>query len=162
MPLGIDLLQVLLHAFNVIILFGGMYILLYAPVKKFMDKRAEYYANLDRQANEKLEEANGLKEEYETRLSGIQDEINESKKKAALEAENAKELRLRDAEKEASEIIEEAKQAAARQRAIEQYEARKEISKIMEEAADRMFLGKNDSSIFDAFLDDAERSNEDA
>ena len=61
MPLGIDLLQVLLHAFNVVILFGGMYILLYSPVKKFMDKREEYYAGLDKQAKDRLSEADGLK-----------------------------------------------------------------------------------------------------
>ena len=162
MPLGIDLLQVLLHAFNVLLLFGGMYFLLYSPVRKFMDKRAEYYADMDRQANEKLTEANGLKAEYETKLAGVQDEINENRKKAALEAENAKELRLRDAEKEAAEIIEEARQVASRQRAIEENEAKKEISKILGEAADKMFLGENDNSIFDAFLDDAERSNENA
>ena len=162
MPLGIDLLQVLLHAFNVVLLFGGMYILLYSPVKKFMDQRAEYYADLDKQANDKLTEANSLKTEYETRLSGIQDEINESKRKAAAEAENARKLRLDDAEKEAGEIIEEARQTASRQRAIEEYEAKRAISKLMEEAADKMLLGENDNSIFDAFLDDAERSNENA
>ena len=162
MPLGIDLLQVLLHVFNVVLLFGGMYILLYSPVKKFMDKRAEYYADLDRQAKEKLSEADGLKSEYESRLAGVQDEINESRKKAAIEAENAREQRLKDAEKEAEEIIEEARQAASRQRAIEEYEAKREISRLMGEAADKMLFNQNDNSIFDAFLDDAERSNEDA
>ena len=162
MPLGIDLLQVLLHVFNVVLLFGGMYILLYSPVKKFMDKRAEYYADLDRQAKEKLSEADGLKSEYESRLAGVQDEINESRKKAAIEAENAREQRLKDAEKEAEEIIEEARQVASRQRAIEEYEAKREISRLMGEAADKMLFNQNDNSIFDAFLDDAERSNEDA
>ncbi len=162
MPLGIDLLQVLLHAFNVVILFGGMYILLYSPVKKFMDKREEYYAGLDKQAKDRLSEADGLKAEYESRLAGVQDEINESRKKAALEAESARELKLKDAKKEADQIIEDAKLAASRQRAIEEYEAKMAISKLMEQAADKMLLGENDNNIFDAFLDNAERSNENA
>ena len=43
MPLGIDFAQIFLHLFNVVILFGGLYFILYSPVKKFMDKREEYY-----------------------------------------------------------------------------------------------------------------------
>ena len=42
MPLGIDITQILLHMFNVVILFGGMYIILYSPVKKFMKQREEH------------------------------------------------------------------------------------------------------------------------
>ena len=48
MPLGIDFTQILLHFFNVIILFVGLYILLYAPVKAFMQKRSDYYADLEK------------------------------------------------------------------------------------------------------------------
>ena len=43
MPLNIDFQQVLLHMLNFVILFGGMYFILYGPVKKFMDARTEEY-----------------------------------------------------------------------------------------------------------------------
>ena len=46
MPLGIDFVQILLHLFNAVILFAGLYILLYAPVVKFMDKRADQIRDL--------------------------------------------------------------------------------------------------------------------
>ena len=41
LPLNIDWQQILLHALNLVILVGGLYALLFKPVKKFMDQRAE-------------------------------------------------------------------------------------------------------------------------
>ena len=38
-PLNIDWQQILLHVLNFVILFGGLYFLLYKPVKNFMAKR---------------------------------------------------------------------------------------------------------------------------
>ena len=40
LPLNIDFQQILLHMLNIVLLFGGLYLLLYKPVKKFMDERA--------------------------------------------------------------------------------------------------------------------------
>ena len=42
-PLNVDWQQILLHLFNFIILFGGLWLLLYKPVKNFMAKREAYY-----------------------------------------------------------------------------------------------------------------------
>lgn len=50
MPLNIDLVQILLHLLNFVILFAIMYFLLYNPIKKFTDKRIEYYKKLDEEA----------------------------------------------------------------------------------------------------------------
>ena len=45
--LGIDIQQILLHLLNFVILFTGLYVLLYGPVKKFMDSRIEEYKKQD-------------------------------------------------------------------------------------------------------------------
>ena len=42
-PLNIDWQQILLHLLNFVILAGGLYLLLYQPVKAFMEKRQAYY-----------------------------------------------------------------------------------------------------------------------
>ena len=55
-PLNIDWQQILLHMFNLIILTGGLYFLLYQPVTAFMKKRQEYYAAREKDAM--LREAN--------------------------------------------------------------------------------------------------------
>ena len=44
-PLNVDWQQILLHLFNFIILFGGLWLLLYKPVKNFMAKRDLFLAH---------------------------------------------------------------------------------------------------------------------
>ena len=46
LPLNIDWQQILLHALNLVILVGGLYALLFKPVKKFMDQRTENYQKM--------------------------------------------------------------------------------------------------------------------
>ena len=54
-PLNIDWQQILLHLLNFAILAGGLYFLLYKPVKDFMDKRTAYYKEMDDQANARID-----------------------------------------------------------------------------------------------------------
>ena len=51
-PLNIDWQQILLHLFNFTILAGGLYLLLYRPVKEFMQKRDAYYQGINDQAEQ--------------------------------------------------------------------------------------------------------------
>ena len=46
-PLNIDIQQILLHLINFAILFIILYLVLYRPVKKFLAKREQYYADMD-------------------------------------------------------------------------------------------------------------------
>ena len=57
LPLNVDLQQILLHLFNVVLLFGILYFLLYKPIKDFMNKRTQYYKDMDDKAKADLEEA---------------------------------------------------------------------------------------------------------
>ena len=46
-PLNIDWQQIILHLLNFAILAGGLYFLLYHPVRKFMDQREEHYRQME-------------------------------------------------------------------------------------------------------------------
>ena len=52
LPLNIDWQQILLHALNLVILVGGLYALLFKPVKKFMEQRAENYQKMKADAED--------------------------------------------------------------------------------------------------------------
>ena len=67
-PLNIDWQQILLHLMNFAILAGGLYLLLYKPVKQFMAKREAYYQGLADQAADKLREAEALKGDCQAKL----------------------------------------------------------------------------------------------
>ena len=64
-PLNIDWQQILLHLLNFAILAGGLYLLLYKPVKAFMEQRQAYY-----QYHEKLNEFVNKYGSYHYSLTG--------------------------------------------------------------------------------------------
>lgn len=72
MPLNIDPQQILLHWMNLAILVGGLYFLLYKPVKQFMAKREEHYRELERLAQDKLAQADRLHTQYKEQLAGAE------------------------------------------------------------------------------------------
>ena len=71
LPLNIDFQQILLHLANFAILFVGLYILLYKPVKDFMAKREAHYKEMDDEATEKLNLAKKQADETASRLAAV-------------------------------------------------------------------------------------------
>ena len=157
MPLGLDFLQVFLHLFNVVILFAGLYFLLYSPVKKFMDEREARFRQLDEDKNAALAEANRLKEEREAQLAGLALELEEEKKKAAGEISAMRTQKIKDAQEEADRIISKAEAEAGRKRREIVDGAKDDISSLIAEAADKLLLEGDTADFYDAFLDEAER-----
>ncbi len=87
MPLNIDPQQILLHVFNLVLLFGILYILLYKPVHDFMDKREEEYAKRDKDTKDALEDAQRLKAEYEGKLTEADRQNAEERANISAKAE---------------------------------------------------------------------------
>ena len=69
MPLNIDWQQILLHLLNFVILFTGLWFLLYKPVRSFMQKRKEHYEKMDADAEKKHAEAEEKRAVYEEKLA---------------------------------------------------------------------------------------------
>ena len=68
MPLNIDWQQILLHLLNFAILAGGLYFLLYKPVKQFMAKREAHYAAREAGVKQLEADAEALKKQYADKL----------------------------------------------------------------------------------------------
>ncbi len=126
MPLNIDWKQILLHLFNFVLLFAVLFFLLYKPVKKFMDKRVQYYKDMDEESKRKAEDAEGMKKVYEEKLSAVDSEIAEKRKQAEELAEKEREEATLRAEKEVSTIL-------AKARADGEAEKRKILDGVQEE-----------------------------
>ena len=137
-PLNIDWQQILLHLFNFIILAGGLYFLLYKPVKKFMDQRTAYYRDLDAQANEKLENAKKLENEYAAKLDAAADEIRAQKAGAMKDAETAAAATLDAAKKQKAQILADAAAAAACEKEQIVEDAKAEIADLAVAAAKKL------------------------
>ncbi len=144
LPLNIDWQQILLHLFNFVILAGGLYILLYKPVKDFMEKRIQYYREMDAASGQVHDKAFQTKEEYEKKLKDAEAEIAQMRTKAADEARQAGERQLAKARQEADKIISDArKKAEAENRRMVQ-EAGEEIARLAGEAAAKLLSGEDD------------------
>ena len=153
MPLNIDWQQILLHWMNLAILTGGLYFLLYKPVKQFMAKREEYYKDLDKQAVDKIAQAEQLKAQYQRKLEAADEEIRQTRLAAQQAVQQSTQEQLDQAQAQARQIVDRAHAEADRVREQSRYDSQQEIQKLAETAAKRLALQKDP---FDQFLDLAE------
>ena len=161
MPLNIDFQQIFLHLLNFTILFAAMYFLLYKPVKAFMDKRAAYYADLDRQAQDKLEEAERIHQDYQRRLEAADSEIQEKALQAQKLAMEAAAQQLKKAQTEASHVLAKASAEAKAEKERIIRDARSAVEDMIAVAAEKLILA-NTSAAYDQFLDAAGKEDPDA
>ena len=160
MPLGIDFVQILLHFFNVVILFAGLYILLYAPVKKFMDKRQKYFEGLREDAEKAREEADREKEEYVRLREQAEEQIAAERKAAASEIEEMKRHARDEAREEARILLNDSREQAEREKKAILSGAKEDIAALIEEATRKVMQDSGDSDPYEDFVE-AERSRSD-
>ncbi len=137
-PLNIDWQQILLHLFNFVLLAGGLYFLLYKPVKRFMDKRAAYFASLEADAKDKEENARKLEAEYREKLSDADAEILKQRAAAQAAAEKEAGAILAEAKKQKEKILADARDAGRREKDKMIEDARGEIAALAVEATAKL------------------------
>ena len=154
MPLNIDWQQILLHLLNFAILAGGLYFLIYKPVKDFMGKREQQYREMDEQARRDRDEAAALRKSAQERLDAAQEEIAQMRIKAGDEMEADKQQMIADARAEARRILDTAGKTADQRARKALADSNDEIRDLALEAVRKMLL--NDEDALDRFLDAAE------
>ena len=137
-PLNIDLQQILLHLFNFCILAAGLYILLYKPVKNFMEKRTAYYKDMDQLAEEKLSKAEGLRNAYQKQLDEADMEIAETRAQSARDAQAQADNELAAAHAQAEQILSRAQADAEAEKERIIASAREQIADLAAEATDKL------------------------
>jgi ATP synthase B/B' CF(0) family protein len=154
-PLNIDWQQILLHFFNFSILVGGLYLLLFKPVKSFMAKREKHYADMESAAVAREKDTEELKAEMAKREAAFDTELEEKRAAAAKEAEAFAQQQRDAAKAQADRILSDAKSAAENERQKIVAEANREAVAIAEEAMEKL-LAKETSRAYDSFVNAAE------
>ena len=113
-PLNIDWQQILLHFFNFSILVGGLYLLLFKPVKSFMAKREKHYADMESAAVAREKDTEELKAEMAKREAAFDTELEEKRAAAAKEAEAFAQQQRDAAKAQADRILSACALAASR------------------------------------------------
>ena len=146
LPLNINLQQILLHMLNLVLLFGGLYLLLYTPVKKFMDERAEKYKEADNEANKKLADATEAQQQGQKKLAAADGEISAKLAQAKLDAEREAERIIEDAKKTKKKMLSDAEDAALREKNRMINDARGEIAELAVKAAEKVLMEKTSTA----------------
>ncbi len=152
MPLNINLQLILLHWMNLAILTGGLYFLLFKPVKQFMEKREAHYRELENQANDKLAQAEQLKAGCQAKLDAADEEIRQERARAQQAAAQAAQEQITQAEEQARHIIAKAKTEAEQSRERALRESQKEMRELAAKAAKKL-AAQPGADFFDQFLD---------
>lgn len=154
-PLNINWQQILLHLFNFAILTGGLYFLLYKPVKDFMEKRTKHYQEMEDEAQKKVGEAEALNAEYRRQLQNAENEIHQKRVEAMQSIKEMSDQRLAEAVSRADAIVAEAEKEADRSRARALRDAQRELQDLAVAATKKIVLASNEDA-FDQFLSAAE------
>ena len=137
----------------------GLYLILYKPVKDFMDNRTAKY-NKDKEEAENLLNSAAEKEKiYQEKLEAADKEIADKKRKADAEIDELRSTGVAQAKKEAESIVENARKEAFTLKENIIKSAEKDITEMVENATRKVVLSGNTSEAYDMFLDNAERSD---
>ena len=154
-PLNIDWQQILLHLFNFSILVGGLYLLLFKPVKNFMDKRAKHYQDMETAAAEREKATRELEASMQQRQAALDAELDEKRAAAAREAEAYAQQQRDAAREQADKIVAAARENAENDRKKIVAEANREAVSIAEDAMEKL-LAAQTARAYDSFVNAAE------
>ena len=158
--LGIDIVQILLHMLNFVILAGGLTLLLYKPVTKVLAERRARFEALAEQSAAAKEESDRLQKAYAQRIADAEAEIAEERARSERESAEAAKAYLDAAKAKASDILSAAEAEAETRRAQILDSAQTEIGELVIASAQKLLADTADdqrtSALYDAFLRQAE------
>ena len=155
-PLNIDWQQILLHLLNFVILAGGLYLLLYQPVKAFMEKRQSFYQEQNAQAAKILANAKQTAAEVRCQMKNADAAAADKISQMQHAADVSIQQQLSEAHTQADRILADAHAAAQREHDKLLDDAQKELKDLAVTATERLVL-QSSGDAFDQFLNQAER-----
>lgn len=148
---------------NIIVLYLLLKHFLIGPVTNIMDRRRQMIEDGFKNAQAAQEDANRLKQEYETALSGAKQEsvqlVEDARKSARAEYDRI----VNEAGEKAGSMIEAAKESVRTEREQTMKELKSQIAGLAAASAARIIGGhadeKGNSALYDQFLKEAGEGN---
>lgn len=156
MPLNIDLLQILLHILNFLILAGGLTFLLFKPVSKFLEERQKHFEAAQREIDENNAQNEQLRIEYETKISAANEQITEMRIAAEKESADVSKATIERAKEKANAIISAAEKEAEDRKEHILDSAQTEIGELVITATQKLLSDtvtpERNSALYDEFI----------
>lgn len=159
MPLNIDIIQILLHMLNFVILAGGLTLLLFNPIKKFIEKRQKEFEEREAENQKNAELNEKVRVEYEQRLSSLEQNIAAKRVQTEQETADAAKAYIESAKAEAAAIIAKAEADAEKRKEQVLDSAQTEIGELVISAAQKLLTDtatpERTQELYDAFIQNA-------
>ena len=163
MPLNIDLMQILLHVLNLVILVGALALILYRPLCKFLKERTERLAAREKETADKAAECDALKAEYEEKLQAADRAAAEKRLEAERESAQVSARYISEAQAKAEAIVAAAEKDAETMRAHVLESAQTEIGELVLSATQKLLAEEatpeRDRALYDDFIRIAGQDN---
>lgn len=161
--LGWDLLWTII---NLVVLYLLLKKFLFKPVNNIIEKRKNLVEEGFNQAQQAQEQADSLKEKYQTALEGSKAESEEIVAKAKLQAKNEYERMMREAEQKSDKMMETARNNIELERSKVLSDLKSQIATVAVSAAENV-LGKNGDAVdnqelYDQFLKEVGENDEES
>ena len=155
-PLNIDVVQILLHMLNLVILVGGLSLILYKPVSDFLNKRKAYYEDIEEKRKAFETEKSELEETRRKMLEDAERQAEELRKNAERDVTALTKKYADEAKAKADAVIRAAEDEADARKKYILESAQTEIGELVLSAAQKLLsdtAGKDtDSALYDEFL----------
>ncbi len=152
--ISVNIWQILISLINLLIMFRILKKFLFKPVNKVVNQRQEQVEKLYSDADESLNSAKQMKEEYEQRLASARQEADSMIKSAAQTAQQKGDQILAEAKSQAGRVKQKAEEEIAQQKQQMLKDVRSEISGLAVDIASKVVEREVSQQDYEGFVDD--------
>ena len=152
--ISVNIWQILISLINLLILFLMLKKFLFKPVQNMMAARQAQVDQVYQDADERLQSATQMKQEYEQRLSTARDEADTLVKNATTTAQKRGDELLSEAQQQAARLKQKAEEEIEQQKKQMLNEVRQDISELAVDIASKVIEREIKQGDYDAFVDE--------
>ena len=152
--ISVNLWQILLSLANLLILFAILKKFLYKPVKQMFAQREAQVRKLYDDAEESRKAADGMKQEYETRLASARDEADTLVRNAVQSAQTRSDAIVAETGEQVSRMKQKAEEEIRQERRQMLTDVRGQISDIAVDIAQKVVGREISKEDHESFVDD--------
>ena len=152
--ISVNIWQILISLINLLILFLMLKKFLFKPVQNMMAARQAQVDQVYQDADERLQSATQMKQEYEQRLSNARDEADTLVKNATVTAQKRGDQLMSEAQQQASRLKQKAEEEIEQQKKQMLNEVRQDISELAVDIASKVIEREIKQGDYDAFVDE--------
>ena len=152
--ISVNIWQILISLCNLLLIFLILKKFLFGPVQVMIKTRRDQVDKIYSEADQSLESANRMKQEYEQKMASARQEADDLIKTAAQTAQRKSDQIVSEANSQASHVKQKAEEEIAQQKKQMLQDVRSEISGLAVDIASKVVEREINQKDYDGFFDE--------